>query len=156
MVLWARQADGGHDPRSAARGHSSEYSWSTRARSWAHVVNKLAWLRLSDFHFKADGDLFSQDLMCRVLTEDVKSRLSEHGGLTFVLVSGEHSLLRQGGRVRTGPHLLSPTCGETVRLRERFFSCRVTTTLTEVFTTLLGAGALQVLASEQDISHRAW
>ena len=112
-------------------------------------MNKLAWLRLSDFHFKADGDLFSQDLMCRALTEDVKSRLSEHGGLTFVLVSGDIAFSGKADEYAQAHTFFHQLAAKLSVDAERFFFVPGNHDVDRSLHDL--AWQVQVLASEQDI-----
>ena len=55
----------------------------------AHLLDKFSWLHLSDFHFKADGDLFSQQVSTEAILKDIPSRLSSEHPLQFVVVTGD-------------------------------------------------------------------
>ena len=55
----------------------------------AHLLDKFSWLHLSDFHFKASGDLFSQQVSTEAILKDIPSRLSSEYPLQFVVVSGD-------------------------------------------------------------------
>ena len=55
----------------------------------AHLLDKFSWLQLSDFHFKADGDLFSQQVSTEAILKDIPSRLSSEHPLQFVVVTGD-------------------------------------------------------------------
>ena len=54
-----------------------------------HLLDKFSWLHLSDFHFKADGDLFSQQVSTEAILKDIPSRLSSEHPLQFVVVTGD-------------------------------------------------------------------
>ena len=53
------------------------------------MLDKFSWLHLSDFHFRADGDLFSQEVSTRALLSDLPSRLSSEHPLQFVVITGD-------------------------------------------------------------------
>ena len=53
------------------------------------MLDKFSWLHLSDFHFRADGDTFSQDVSINEITGDISSRLSSEHPLQFVAVTGD-------------------------------------------------------------------
>ena len=52
-------------------------------------MDKISWLHLSDFHFKAGGDSFSQEVSCDALVRDIPSRLSDEFPLQFIVVTGD-------------------------------------------------------------------
>ena len=52
-------------------------------------MDKISWLHLSDFHFRAAGDNFSQDVSCDALARDIPSRLSDEFPLQFIVVTGD-------------------------------------------------------------------
>ena len=54
-----------------------------------HLLDKFSWLHLSDFHFKAGGDLFSQQVSTDAILKDIPSRLSSEHPLQFVVVTGD-------------------------------------------------------------------
>ena len=53
------------------------------------MLDKFSWLHLSDFHFRANGDLFSQEVSTEALLGDLPSRLSSEHPLQFVVVTGD-------------------------------------------------------------------
>ena len=53
------------------------------------MLDKFSWLHLSDFHFRADGDLFSQEVSTGAILGDLPSRLSSEHHLQFVVVTGD-------------------------------------------------------------------
>ena len=53
------------------------------------MLDKLSWLHLSDFHFRADKDSFSQDVSTDEIKHDIASRLSDEFPLQFVAVTGD-------------------------------------------------------------------
>lgn len=53
------------------------------------MLDRISWLHLSDFHFKAEGDSFSQDISCEALVRDIPSRLTEDYPLQFIVVTGD-------------------------------------------------------------------
>ena len=55
----------------------------------AHLLDKFSWLHLSDFHFKASGDLFSQQVSTDAILKDIPLRLSGEHPLQFVVVTGD-------------------------------------------------------------------
>ena len=55
----------------------------------ANLLDKFSWLHLSDFHFKAGGDLFSQQVSTDAILRDIPSRLTSEHPLQFVVVTGD-------------------------------------------------------------------
>ena len=53
------------------------------------MLDKFSWLHLSDFHFRAEGDPFSQDISAKKILADIPSRLSNEYPLQFVVVTGD-------------------------------------------------------------------
>lgn len=53
------------------------------------MLDKLSWLHISDFHFKAGVDTFSQVVSCGALINDIPTRLSDKYPLQFVAVTGD-------------------------------------------------------------------
>ena len=53
------------------------------------MLDKISWLHLSDFHFRATGDSFGQTVSCEELLRDIPSRLLDEYPLQFVLVTGD-------------------------------------------------------------------
>ena len=61
------------------------------------MLDKISWLHLSDFHFRATGDTFSQTVSCEELLRDIPSRLLDEYPLQFVLVTGDIAFSGQAG-----------------------------------------------------------
>ena len=53
------------------------------------MLDKISWLHISDFHFRAGGDGFSQEVSCDALVRDIPLRLSDEFPLQFVVVTGD-------------------------------------------------------------------
>ena len=53
------------------------------------MLDKFSWLHLSDFHFKADSDPFSQEVSTDAILGDIPSRISSEHPLQFVVVTGD-------------------------------------------------------------------
>ena len=53
------------------------------------MLDKFSWLHLSDFHFRVDGDNFSQDVSAKAILADIYSRLAGEYPLQFVVVTGD-------------------------------------------------------------------
>ena len=53
------------------------------------MLDKLSWLHISDFHFRAGGDGFSQEVSCDALVRDIPLRLSDEFPLQFIVVTGD-------------------------------------------------------------------
>ena len=53
------------------------------------MLDKISWLHISDFHFRAGGDSFSQEVSCDALVRDIPSRLSDEFPLQFIVVTGD-------------------------------------------------------------------
>ena len=53
------------------------------------MLDKISWLHLSDFHFRAGVDNFSQEVSFGALARDIPSRLSVEFPLQFIAVTGD-------------------------------------------------------------------
>ena len=53
------------------------------------MLDKISWLHISDFHFKAGGDNFSQEVSCDALVRDIPLRLSDEFPLQLIVVTGD-------------------------------------------------------------------
>ena len=53
------------------------------------MLDKISWLHISDFHFRAGGDGFSQEVSCDALMRDIPFRLSDEFPLQFIVVTGD-------------------------------------------------------------------
>ena len=53
------------------------------------MLDKISWLHISDFHFRAGGDSFSQEVSCDALVRDIPLRLSDEFPLQFIVVTGD-------------------------------------------------------------------
>jgi 3',5'-cyclic AMP phosphodiesterase CpdA len=53
------------------------------------LIDSLVWLHMSDFHFVARGDEFSQRVAVEALLDDVPTRIAEGESVAFVLVTGD-------------------------------------------------------------------
>ena len=53
------------------------------------MLDKISWLHVSDFHFRAGVDNFSQNVACDALARDIPSRLSDEFPLQFIVVTGD-------------------------------------------------------------------
>ena len=74
------------------------------------MLDKLSWLHLSDFHFRAAGDNFSQDVSCQALVRDIPSRLSDEYPLQFLFITGDIAFSGQSGEYeRASDFLVSLT-----------------------------------------------
>ena len=53
------------------------------------MMAPVTWLHISDFHFRADGDTFSQEQATQALVESVGAELGREQKLTFAVVTGD-------------------------------------------------------------------
>ena len=60
-------------------------------------MDKISWLHISDFHFRAGGDNFSQEVSCDALVRDIPSRLSDEFPLQFIVVTGDIAFSGKSG-----------------------------------------------------------
>ncbi|MDE2684055.1 MAG: metallophosphoesterase [Chloroflexota bacterium] len=61
------------------------------------MLDKISWLHISDFHFRASGDGFSQEVSCDALIRDIPSRLSDEFPLQFIVVTGDIAFSGKSG-----------------------------------------------------------
>ena len=53
------------------------------------LMSGIAWLHISDFHFRTDVDKFSQEQACQALLESVKAAVDKGQRLAFAVVTGD-------------------------------------------------------------------
>ena len=53
------------------------------------MVDKFCWLHISDFHFEAGEDRFSQTVSCDAVLQDIPERLTSEYPLEFIVVTGD-------------------------------------------------------------------
>ena len=71
------------------------------------MFDKLSWLHLSDFHFRADGDSFSQNVSCEAMRRDIASRLSKDFPLQLIVVTGDIAFSGQAREYALASEFLS-------------------------------------------------
>lgn len=62
---------------------------SLKEQDLRSMLDKISWLHISDFHFRAGGNSFSQVVSCDALVGDIPSRLSDEFPLQFIVVTGD-------------------------------------------------------------------
>ncbi len=53
------------------------------------MIDRLDWIHVSDFHFRGEGDQFSESVACEALPDDIQSRTEPSHPFHFVLVTGD-------------------------------------------------------------------
>ena len=52
-------------------------------------MDRVTWLHVSDFHFVASGDEFSQEVAAKALLENVERQAEDYAPVSFVVVTGD-------------------------------------------------------------------
>jgi predicted MPP superfamily phosphohydrolase len=85
------------------------------------LIDRLEWLHVSDFHFVAYGDEFSQRVASESLLDDIRTRIVGHPPLSFVLVTGDIAFSGQREEYERASHFLSRLASIADVPSERFF-----------------------------------
>ena len=72
------------------------------------MLDKISWLHISDFHFKAGEDNFSQEVSCNALLRDIPSRLSDGFPLQFIVVTGDIAFSGKSGEYELASEFFLP------------------------------------------------
>jgi predicted MPP superfamily phosphohydrolase len=111
------------------------------------LIELVRWLHVSDFHFVADGDEFSQQEATRALLQDVSSRV---GGspISFVLVTGDVAYSGQRSQYGRASEFLSELASVSQVPANRFFFVPGNHDVDRNRQALAFEGARQVLTSQ--------
>ncbi|MCW3033358.1 MAG: hypothetical protein JWM60_1703 [Solirubrobacterales bacterium] len=85
------------------------------------MIDRIAWLHVSDFHFRSRGDRFSETVACNALLADLTVRAQEHGPIAFVLVSGDIAYSGQPLEYERAAKFLSELSARISVATSRFF-----------------------------------
>lgn len=116
-----------------------------------HPLEELTWLHVSDFHLEAGQDRFGQDMACRALIDDIRTRRAEHGPLAFVLVTGDIAFSGQPEEYGQARVRLAELADATSVAPARFFFVPGNHDVNRLADDFAYAGALTVLSSQQEV-----
>lgn len=109
------------------------------------LSNELTWLHVSDFHFGAGEDSFSEDISCQALLEDLKTRVGEHESFAFVLVTGDIAFSGQPEQYEAGATFLRQLANDVSVDVSRFFFVPGNHDVDRTIHDFAQVGAMQVL-----------
>ncbi len=115
------------------------------------LIDRLCWLHLSDFHFTAAGDQFSQTVACNALLQDVTQRVTEHGPVEFVLVTGDIAFSGQTAEYDKAAHFMRSLAEAASVDISRFFFVPGNHDVDRHVHEFAHVGALQILSSQPQI-----
>jgi predicted MPP superfamily phosphohydrolase len=117
------------------------------------LIDCLAWLHVSDFHFKATGDTFSQTVACNALLDDVVVRAAEHAPISFVLVSGDVAYSGQPQEYVLAAEFMHKLASRLSLEPDMFFFVPGNHDVDRHIHDFARLGALQALSSQQAVDH---
>lgn len=85
------------------------------------MIDRLRWLHISDLHFVADGDAFSQRVATKALLEDAQARVGGQEPVCFVLVTGDIAFSGQPAEYDVASAFLSDFASAVGVSPRRFF-----------------------------------
>lgn len=115
------------------------------------MIDRLTWLHVSDFHFTADGDPFSQTVACDALLNDLGARAAEHGPISFVLVTGDIAFSGRQGEYSRATEFLTELSHCLSVDTSRFFFVPGNHDVDRAAHEFALVGAIKVLSSQQEV-----
>ncbi|MGO9583579.1 MAG: metallophosphoesterase [Acidimicrobiales bacterium] len=115
------------------------------------MIDRLTWLHISDFHFTADGDGFSQTVACDALQTDLDRRAAEFGSIAFVLVSGDIAFSGQPEEYARASDFLKGLSDRLSVEPSRFFFVPGNHDVDRSIHEFARIGALRTLTSQQEV-----
>ena len=115
------------------------------------LIDRLCWLHLSDFHFTADNDQFSQNVACNALLKDVTGRVDENGPIDFVLVTGDIAFSGQEAEYELAAIFMQKLSEAASVDISRFFFVPGNHDVDRHVHEFAHVGALQILTSQQEV-----
>ncbi len=115
------------------------------------MIDRLSWLHISDFHFTAGGDPFSQTVACKALLKDVTERVAENGPVEFVLVTGDIAFSGQPAEYDEAANFMRRFAEAALVDISRFFFVPGNHDVDRHVHEFAQIGAVQVLSSQQQV-----
>lgn len=112
------------------------------------MIDVLAWLHISDFHFVAEGDDFSQRVATQALLDDVQGRIRPGLDPGFVVVTGDVAQSGQPAQYELARQFLTELASRLKLPHERFFFVPGNHDVDRASQTLAFVGACQSLTSQ--------
>ena len=85
------------------------------------MLEKFSWLHVSDFHFKAGSDQFSQEVSTTALLDDISARLSGEQPLRFVVATGDIAFSGKPSEYKVAAQFLKTLASTTGVGMDRIF-----------------------------------
>lgn len=115
------------------------------------MIEKLRWVQVSDFHFIAAGDTFSQDHACRALLDDLQPRVPDGEPIAFVLVTGDIAFSGQPAEYARATTFLVELASILQVPRDRFYFVPGNHDVDRTKSRLAYAGACSTLTSQAEV-----
>ena len=115
------------------------------------MIDHLTWLHISDFHFTAEGDRFSQTVACDALLDDVDARTAEHGPISFVLVTGDIAFSGQPAEYSRAADFMKSLADRLSVEPARFFFVPGNHDVDRSAHEFALAGAIRILSSQHEV-----
>lgn len=112
---------------------------------------RIGWLHVSDFHFRAAGDTFSQTVAAEALIRDVAERRSDRGDPSFAVVTGDLAFSGRVDEYEVARPLLGRLAVAAGVDPASFYFVPGNHDVDRTVQPLAFAGACTVLASEADV-----
>lgn len=112
------------------------------------MIDALSWLHISDFHFVAEGDDFSQRVAAQALFDDVAARIRPGLDPSFVVVTGDIAQSGQPAQYEVAREFLIELASKLELPHDRFFFVPGNHDVDRERQTLAFVGACQSLTSQ--------
>lgn len=117
------------------------------------VVTNLTWLHISDFHFRADGDLFSQRTVSESLCQSLESLRQELDDVAFVAVTGDIAFSGSADQYEVARDFLMRVAAIVEVPPDRFYIVPGNHDVDRDLNALAYYGALQEISSPQKVDY---
>jgi len=115
------------------------------------MIDALAWLHISDLHFVADGDDFSQRVAAQALLDDVQGRVRAGLEPRFVVVTGDVAQSGQRAQYELAREFLADLASRLNVPHEQFYFVPGNHDVDRERQTLAFLGACQSLTSQAEV-----
>jgi len=115
------------------------------------LIDRLTWVHLSDFHFTASGDPFSQTVACDALLTDLETVAKDKGPISFVAVTGDIAFSGQPAEYARASLFLGKLSEQLSVQPSRCFFVPGNDDVDRNAHAFARIGALQVLTSQQEV-----
>lgn len=138
-------------PRFRRRGKAREPV--EHGESGEDPMSPIACLHISDFHFRADGDKFSQEQACQSLLESAKIAVDNGQRLAFAVVTGDIAFSGQKSEYQEASAFLAELAAATGIQKSAFYFVPGNHDVDRTVNELAYEGGLSKITSQERVDH---